>query len=130
MAAPINNKPVFKWRIRRLTEKESLSPEISASVRKLFSGLSGIQTISVVKDSDPIYIEWSGVVSGKKSEGPDNDSGYLDDEGYFDVRVTPPVVDEQRDKVIQITFSNGSVLFFTESGYVFLLSMKKMYRLI
>jgi len=128
--APYSNKHIYEWNIRRLTERESFSPEVSESVRKLFSGLSGIQTVSVVNDPDPIYIIWSETVTHKKSGAfRDDDSGYLPDEGYFDVRREPSSIVAKKERVVQITFCNGSVLFFTEEKHTFILSTKKLYKI-
>lgn len=130
MAAPYINKSIYEWNIRRLTERESHCPEVSASVRSLWSGLDGIQSIDVANSSDPVYIEWSDSSVRKTANGCcDDDSGYLGDEGYFDVRQDPPEIVTKREKVSRITYLAGNILFFTEEGHTFSLTTKKLYKL-
>ena len=127
--APYENRPIYEWNIRRLTEEESFSPVVSESVRRMFSGLSGIQTIDTAKDDDPIYILWTEHITHKTGTTCDDDSGYLPDEGYFDVRRETSSIVSKKERVIQITFCNGSILFFTEEKHTFILSAKKLYRI-
>ena len=128
--APYKNSPIYEWNIRKLTEKESFSPEVSQSVRSLWSGLDGSQSIDVVKEKDPIYIEWTERVVDKSADGRrDTDSGYLLDEGYFDVSAESSEITSRREKVSKIVFHYGSILFFTETKHTFILTMKSLYQL-
>lgn len=121
-------KTIFEWNLRRNSEPEEYVPEVSQSVRKLFAGMSGIQTISLENSDDPVVITWS-----QNEDEHRTDSGYLADEGYFDVRDdvkgSTSGMKSFRRVVDQITFCNGSVLIFTEKGEVFNLSMKRLYRI-
>ena len=131
MAATIcEPKCIFTWNVRRESEPEPNSdycPEVSESVRELFQGSSGVKTVLLKDEQDPVIIVWKQSVT-------EGESGYADDEGY-DVNVVmngPEVSAAVKMTIVetidQITYNNGVIEFFTEKGKVFNLVAKKLYR--
>ena len=123
-------KCIFTWHIRRESEPHfDGDPEVSESVRKLFQqGSSGVKTVLLENESDPVVIVWEQSVNG-------DTSGYSTEEGYdFDtvmngVKVSTGVKMTMTETVDQITYNNGVIEIFTEKDSAFNLVAKKLYRI-
>lgn len=119
-------KCIFTWNLRRKSEPDiDYCPEVTDSVRKIWQGLSGIMTIYLEDEKDPVIIIWDQNVS-------DLPSGYMTDELYHDVRDdvsgTTMAMMTSTETVNQIIYNNGVVELFTKYGKCFHLVGKKLYR--
>ena len=113
---------ISEWNIRRASEQEVYSPVVTDSVRRIYEGLPGIQSIIVTDENDPIMVVWPEDVNGPLTVGHRADSGYDDDEGMFNLRESSRVTATMRAEVRQIVSDNGRVSFYTKNGHGFLLA--------
>ena len=122
-------KCIFTWHIRRKSETHvDGDPEVSESVRKLFQGLSGVKTVFLENESDPVVITWEQSVNGGAS-GYSTEEGYDEDTVMNGVKVSTGVKMTMTETVDQITYNNGVIELFTEKDRTFNLVSKKLYRI-